>query len=33
MQHLISFARSFSLGKTHPDDNSYFFFVNTDKNA
>ena len=33
MQHLISFARSFSLGKNTPDENSIFFFVNTDKNA
>lgn len=32
MQHLISFARSFSLGKT-PADENFFFFVNTDKNA
>lgn len=32
MQHLISFARSFSLGKT-PLTRILFFFVNTDKNA
>lgn len=33
MQHLISFARSFSLGKTPLTRILFFFFVNTDKNA